>query len=47
MMFPRAPSPPPESRIAFGKAVRDTTTRLVIAVPDATELMNRAFAAFA
>ena len=32
---------------AFGKAVRDTTTRLVIAVPDATELMNRAFAAFA
>ena len=33
---------------AFGKAIRrDTTTRLVIAVPDATELMNSAFAAFA
>ena len=31
---------------AFGKAIRDGT-KLVIAVPDATELMNRAFAAFA
>ena len=31
---------------AFGKAVREGT-KLVIAVPDATELMNRAFAAFA
>ena len=31
---------------AFGKAIRDGT-KLVIAVPDAAELMNRAFAAFA
>ena len=31
---------------AFGKAIREGT-KLVIAVPDATELMNRAFAAFA
>ena len=31
---------------AFGKAIRKGT-KLVIAVPDATELMNRAFAAFA
>ena len=31
---------------AFGKARREGT-KLVIAVPDATELMNRAFAAFA
>ena len=31
---------------AFGKAIREGT-KLVIAVPDAAELMNRAFAAFA
>ena len=31
---------------AFGKAIREGA-KLVIAVPDATELMNRAFAAFA
>ena len=31
---------------AFGKAIREGT-KLVIAVPDATEFMNRAFATFA